>query len=106
MQFTNKRGKLFWAAALLTIPSVAVAQDNVSNDVAVTDMGVANGTLADPALNDTMGSDLGTANGMDATALPTDDTLASDIALAETAPPRKTMTSHGACWDCSALLAS
>lgn len=88
MQSSIKGGALLWAAALLAMPSVAVAQDNVSNNVTVTDTSVANATTADPALN-TMGNDLGTASNTEAVALPADDTMANDMALAQTAPPRE-----------------
>ena len=52
-------GQKFRAAAFLTIPGVALAQDNVTNDVAAADTSVA------------------------------DDTLANDIALANTAEPER-----------------
>ena len=88
MQFTLKNGKVLWAAALLAIPSVAIAQDNASN-VANPDAVVANDALADPALSDPMATDLGAANGIDTTAMPTDDTLANDMALANTVEPER-----------------
>ena len=88
MQFTLKNGKVLWAAALLAIPSVAIAQDNASN-VANADAVVANDALADPALSDPMAPDLGAANGIDTTAMPTDDTLANDMALANTVEPER-----------------
>ncbi len=88
MQFTLKNGKVLWAAALLAIPSVANAQDNASN-VANADAVVANDALADPALSDPLAPDLGAANGIDTTAMPTDDTLANDMVLANTVEPER-----------------
>ncbi len=88
MQFTLKNGKVLWAAALLAIPSVAIAQDNASN-VANADAVVANDALADPALSDPMATDLGTANGMGTTTAPMEDTFANDMALANTVEPER-----------------
>lgn len=89
MQFTRKSANLLCMAALLTISGIAVAQDNVSSDVIVNDTAVANDTLPDPALDATMGNDLGPASNTEEMAQPTDDTLANDMALADTAPPRE-----------------
>ncbi len=79
MLITLKQGRALCAAALLAIPSVAIAQDN-ANTVANVDAAVTNSTIADPALNDPMATDMGTAN---TTAMPMDDTLANDMALAD-----------------------
>ncbi len=87
MKSTLILGKVLWAAALVSLPSVATAQDNLTNDVTTSS---ANNVGADPALpNDPMASDLGTANGLETSALPTDDTFADDMALANTAVPER-----------------
>lgn len=78
MTSTLKSGALLWAAALLTVPSVATAQDNVSASSTT----VANETLPDPAATD-LGNDLGTASNTEEMALPVDNALANDVALAE-----------------------
>ena len=83
-------GKVLWAAALVSLPAVASAQDNAANNVAA-ESTMTNDTsaTADPSLNDPMANDLGMANGMDSTAMPTDDTLVNDMALAETVAPER-----------------
>jgi len=88
MLITLKHGRVICAAALLAIPSIAISQDNTSN-VANADAAVANSTLADPSLNDPMATDMGAANGMGTTAMPMDETLANDMALADTVEPEK-----------------
>lgn len=88
MKSTLSMGTILWAAALVALPTVASAQDNAANNVAA-DSALANDATADPALNDPMASDLGTSNGLDSTAMPTDDTLANDMALAETVAPER-----------------
>ena len=88
MLLTLKHGRVLCAAALLTFPSVAIAQDNAST-LANADAAVANSAIVDPALNDPMATDMGTANGMDTTAMPMDDTLANDMALANTVEPER-----------------
>ena len=83
MQSNLNMGKLLWAAALLAIPGVATAQDNVSTaNSAVTNETLADPTLADPAL-----TDLNTTNDM--TALPVTDTASDDLALANTVEPER-----------------
>jgi len=81
MILTLRNGRVLWAAALLAIPSVASAQDNASSSVANADAMVTNEALADPALSDPMTTDT--------TAMPTDETLANDMALAETVEPER-----------------
>ncbi len=88
MLLNLKHGRVLWAAALLAIPSIAIAQDNASG-VANADAAVANSAIADPALNDPMATDMGAANGMGTTAMPIDDTLANDMALADTVEPER-----------------
>ena len=85
MRSTWNRGKLLCAAALLTISSSALSQDNVASNSAISDSTITNDTLADPALND-LGNDLGTASNTEETALPADGTLANDMALAQETP--------------------
>lgn len=77
------RGTLLWAAALLAIPGVAAAQDNVTN----ADTSVANETLADPALTDPALTDLNAANGV--SPVPVTDTASDDLALADTVEPER-----------------
>ena len=89
MIFALRNGRVLWAAALLAIPSVASAQGNASGNVTNADAIVTNDAMADPALSDPMATDLGTANGMGTTAMPTDETLANDMALADTVEPER-----------------
>jgi len=86
---TLRNGRVLWAAALLAIPSLASAQDNASSTVTNADAIVANDAMADPALSDPMATDMGAANGMGTTAMPMDDTLANDMALANTVEPER-----------------
>lgn len=82
---TLRKGSLLWAAALLAIPTVASAQDNAStNGAGATTMATDN-AVADPALNDPMAPD----NGMGTTAMPMDETVANDMALADTVEPER-----------------
>ncbi len=53
------------------------------------DPALSNDLAADPTLNDPMASDLGTVNASKESALPTDETLADDMALADTAAPKR-----------------
>ena len=84
MKSNSKSARLLWAAALLTIPSVATAQDNVT----ASSTPVANETLTDPAITD-LGNDLGTASNTEEMALPVDNALANDVALAQAVPPEE-----------------
>ncbi len=89
MVSTLRNGSLLWAAALLAIPTVAGAQDTTSSNVSNADAIVSNEALADPTLNDPMAPDMGGANGMGTTAMPMDETLANDMALADTVEPER-----------------
>ena len=80
-----KTGALLWAAALVAIPGVAGAQDNVTT----ANTTVANETLADPTLADPALTDLNATNGTDMTAVPVTDTAADDLALANTVEPER-----------------
>lgn len=88
MQFALKKGRMLCAAALLALPSVALAQDNAANVAAET--AVANGASAttDPALNDSMAADTATVDGFNTTA-PMDNGAAEDLALANTVEPER-----------------
>ncbi|HXG99323.1 MAG TPA: WGxxGxxG-CTERM domain-containing protein [Sphingomicrobium sp.] len=85
MHFTLKNGKLLWAAALLAVPGMVMAQDNAMNNVANADASVANDSMADPALSDPALSD----PAMTTTTAPMDDTMANDMALADSVEPER-----------------
>lgn len=91
MTFTLKSGALLWAAASLTIPSVASAQDNVSASGSM----LANETLPAPALTD-LGNVRGTASKTDEMALPVDNDLANDVAPANWSRPTRQRLPLGA----------
>lgn len=85
MQFIPKKGRVLCAAALLAIPSIAIAQDNASNAV---NAGTTVMNATDPALNDSMAADTANVDGFN-TEAPMDDTMANDMALANTVEPER-----------------
>ena len=87
MQSSFKRTRLLCAALLLTTPAVAAAQENATANGAATNAAAANDTLADPTID--YGNDLGTASNTEATVLPSDGTLANDMAPAQEALPQE-----------------
>ncbi len=73
MKFISNHARLLCAAALLALPAASLAQDNANTAVAV-DTVATNDSMADPAL--------GTADGFN-------DTVANDLALANTVEPER-----------------
>ena len=89
MRILAKNGRVLLAAALSTVPGVTYAQDNVST-AANASTAASGNTATDPTLTDpvTTTTATGTANGLN-TGAPMDDTLANDMALANTVQPER-----------------
>ena len=92
---TLRNGRLLWAAALLAVPSVATAQDNATNvatanTTATTDPALEDATTTDlNVTNDATTTDLGMTNDVDPALATTDQTMANDLALANTVEPQR-----------------
>jgi hypothetical protein len=92
---TLRNGRLLWAAALLAVPSVATAQDNASNvatanATATTDSALGDTTATDLNItNDVTTADPTLTNDLDPALATTDQTVANDLALANTVEPQR-----------------